>query len=525
MKRIRLQDIQEAFRRRAYTLLSTTYLNSNSKLDYKCPEGHQGSISWDSFKQGHGCAECLGNKKHTIEEIGEVFKKEGWTLLATEYKNARTNNLYYLCSKGHKGSISWNSFQHGNRCLECSGKKPLTLEYVRAFFQKEGYTLLSQKYEGVHKRLDYLCPQNHRHHITFSMFRWGQRCPRCHKDTRRHTFEYIQNYFKQQGYTLLSTTYENTKSPLEYECPKGHKNITCWNTFQQGRRCPDCHNFYSVAEQQIADVYKHLNPLTRDREVIHPYELDIYFPMKKIAVEHNGLYWHSDCQERMTPSYHRKKMKLCMEQGIRLLTMFEDEWWYQKDICISRMNDALGIIQNRIFARKCEIKQISNKEAYGFLTRTHLQGPGVCEVAFGLFYNDKLVQVMTFGSPNRAHTSKGKKVLEMKRLAGELNTIIVGGASKLFKLGLQYARDNSYEIIKSYCDLRWGTGNLYKQLGFTKTSDGKPSYYYTNGTKRWRGQSLAQNKKKTGTSEKEKVARLGLWKIYDCGHQTWEYKI
>jgi predicted N-acetyltransferase YhbS len=132
---------------------------------------------------------------------------------------------------------------------------------------------------------------------------------------------------------------------------------------------------------------------------------------------------------------------------------------------------------------------------------------------------------MTFGSPARAHTAKGKKVLEMKRLAGELNTIITGGASKLFKLGLDYAKQNGYEIVKSYCDLRWGTGNLYAKLGFIKTHETKYTPHYTNGTKRFRNQNLAQNKQKTGTTEKEIASKRGLYKIYDCGHQTWEHNI
>ena len=132
---------------------------------------------------------------------------------------------------------------------------------------------------------------------------------------------------------------------------------------------------------------------------------------------------------------------------------------------------------------------------------------------------------MSFGSPNRAHTSKGKRVLEMKRLASELNSIVVGGASKLFKASIQYAKNNKYELVKSYCDLRWGTGNLYKQLGFTKVSDGASSVHYTDFKHRYRNQRLAQNKQKTGIKESEVAKQRGFAKIYDCGHQTWEYVI
>jgi hypothetical protein len=218
-------------------------------------------------------------------------------------------------------------------------------------------------------------------------------------------------------------------------------------------------------------------------------------------------------------------MDACNVLGIRLLTVFDDEWKEHKDICISRINASLGIVQNKIYARKCEAKEISNIDAYEFLKRTHLQGAGKCKIAYGLFHENKLVQVMTFGSPTRAHTSKGKKVLEMKRLAGELDTIVVGGAGKLFKAGLKYAQNENYEIIKSYCDLRWGTGNLYQKLGFTKDYETKCTPHYTDTFKRFRNQNLAQNKSKTGKTENEATLQKKLYKIYDCGHQTWIFNV
>jgi hypothetical protein len=298
-----------------------------------------------------------------------------------------------------------------------------------------------------------------------------------------------------------------------------------WNDFQQGHRCPKCNIIHSLSELEIMERYSALNPIQKSRVIIKPKELDVYFPEQKVAIEYCGLYWHSDAQGRIKPNYHRLKMDACNALGIRLLTVFDDEWKEHKDICISRINASLGIVQNKIFARKCLAKQISNKEAYEFLKRTHLQGAGKCKVAYGLFHEDKLVQVMTFGSPTRAHTAKGKRVLEMKRLAGELNTIVVGGAGKLFKMGLQYAKSERYETIKSYCDLRWGTGNLYQKLGFTKTHETKYTPHYTDAFKRFRNQSLAQNKSKTGKTENEVVLQKRLYKIYDCGHQTWIFKV
>ena len=158
---------------------------------------------------------------------------------------------------------------------------------------------------------------------------------------------------------------------------------------------------------------------------------------------------------------------------------------------------------------------------------THLQGYGGCRTVFGLYFKDELVLAMSIGVPSRAHTSKGKKVLEIKRMSSKLNTIVMGGVSKLFKRIKKYAVDNDFEIIKSYCDLRWGTGKVYETLGMTKTHETKWTPHYIKGLKRFRNQTLALKKedkeKYPNMTEREIRKSQGYNRIYDCGHQIWEY--
>jgi len=134
------------------------------------------------------------------------------------------------------------------------------------------------------------------------------------------------------------------------------------------------------------------------------------------------------------------------------------------------------------------------------------------------------MQVMTGGIPNRHHTSKGIRTLEVKRLASHSEHNIVGGASKLFKALKEFAIKEGYEQIKSYCDMRWGTGGLYKQLGFHLTNTTKYAPHYIKGNKRVRNQTL-KKPKDTSTTEKELRIKEGYSIIYDCGHQTWNYDL
>ena len=177
-KKLTIEFVKEQFRAEGYTLLSKEYVNSCTPLDYICPKGHKGTIVWGSFQRGCRCAECVGLKKLTIEFIKNEFKKENYILLTKEYKNSQTP-LEYICPKKHNGTITWNNWSRGCRCLKCSGKKKHTLEFIREQFKEEDYILISTKYIGAHNNLDYICPKGHRGSICWHSWQRGRRCQKC----------------------------------------------------------------------------------------------------------------------------------------------------------------------------------------------------------------------------------------------------------------------------------------------------------------------------------------------------------
>lgn len=470
---------------------------------------------------------------YSFDYIKHQVENRGYTLLSTEYNN-RFTVLEVKCPKNHNYKITWDRFRKYN-CKKCAAqererqRKHKKFKQIKQTIEAEGYQVLTTTYQNNKQKLKLICPKGHRCEIRWSSFNTSKvRCQVCWKNrrgkARRHSYKEVVEYLGRFNYRLLSSTYNDCKESLLMECPENHQFEMCFNNFQQNHRCPTCFHKQSGGERDIVNEFNYKTTVKqRNRQIIKPYELDVYFPVQKVAIEYCGLVWHSTAcpGDRITPNYHRKKMDLCTQQQIRLLTIFEDEWLNHKDICISRINNALSLVENKIYARNCEVKQIDKHKAKEFLDRTHLQGYAPCKMAYGLFYKSRLVQVMTFGAPARAHTAKGKRVLEMKRLAGELNTVIVGGAGKLFKFALGYIKQ--YDIIKSYCDLRWGTGNLYYNLGFTKTYESRYTPQYTDRYSRYRNQTLSTNKKKEGITEKEKVEKRQLYTIYDCGHSTWEY--
>jgi hypothetical protein len=107
-----------------------------------------------------------------------MFKKEGYKLLSEVYVNNKTK-LDYICFSGHKHSITWSDWRGGYRCLHCKGRPTLTIDYVREKFKKEGYDLLTTLYINSKAKLDYICPENHVHSITWNDWQSGYRCPIC----------------------------------------------------------------------------------------------------------------------------------------------------------------------------------------------------------------------------------------------------------------------------------------------------------------------------------------------------------
>ena len=235
-----IEFIKSEFEKDGYTLLSKDYINSKTKLKYKCPEGHIHSISWNSWNNRDSrCPFCINNNiKLTYNFVRASFNEEGYTLLSKEYINCKTK-LDYKCPEGHLHSITWNSWSRGRRCYYCNGNIKLTTEEIKKNFELEGYTLLSKKYINSQTKLKYKCTNGHIGSITWGNWQQGHRCAIC-KGKSKPSIKKLKALFKKEGYILLSNNYTNSDTILKYTCPKGHENITSWRNWNSGRRCPTC---------------------------------------------------------------------------------------------------------------------------------------------------------------------------------------------------------------------------------------------------------------------------------------------
>ena len=179
----------------------------------------------------------MKRKRYTINDVREAFEKEGYQLLTKEYVNSK-QKLDYICPKGHRHSVRRTSWQQGHRCPYCDGQGKPTIEFIRSEFAKEGYILLTDKYINTKSKLDYICPKGHKHSICWANWQQGQRCYYCKHNVP--TIEFIKKQFEKENYKLLTVEYKNCYQKLDYICLNGHKHSICWNDWKNGNRCPYC---------------------------------------------------------------------------------------------------------------------------------------------------------------------------------------------------------------------------------------------------------------------------------------------
>lgn len=269
---------------------------------------------------------------------------------------------------------------------------------------------------------------------------------------------------------------------------------------------------------------------TNVRDVIYPKELDIYIPSKKVAIEINGCYWHSDKEK--SNNYHVDKFKACSGHDIQLIQIWEDWLVHKPEIVKSFLLSKLGCCENTIYARETKLREVSNKETIEFLEENHIQGRCNSKYSYGLYYNDELVSLMTFGY-NRGSISKNSKnqsssKYELLRFCTKLNTRVVGGASKLLK---HFIEINHPTQIISYASCDISNGNLYKSLGFETDNKITKSYWYIdpNTFKRYHRASFTKSsiikkgikESKGSWTETEAMDEAGYIRIYDAGQMKW----
>jgi hypothetical protein len=240
-------------------------------------------------------------------------------------------------------------------------------------------------------------------------------------------------------------------------------------------------------------------------------QIDIFIPSLNIAIEYNGLYWHSEANPKIYPKYHYEKYKMCKDQGIRLIQIFEHEWIEKNKQVKSFLKSALGKNERIVYARKCTLKQVDKKEAAKFLEEYHIQGSPGFNASFGLYYNDELLCLASFGKHHR-----NSKDWVLSRFVGKEGVNVVGGLSKIVKEALKH-----YKELSTWVDLRLSNGDNWIKCGWSLNQILKPDYFYFDNKTGNIVKKQSRQKKSVNTpagmTEHEHALLEKLYRIYDAG--------
>ena len=275
----------------------------------------------------------------------------------------------------------------------------------------------------------------------------------------------------------------------------------------------------SSEEEYIAEYISQFYDIKRNIRLLENKEIDIFIPKLNIGIEFNGDYWHNE--KFVNKNYHQEKSLLAEEKGMFLYHIFEYEWNNKRDQIINQLNNLLGINQEKIYARKCIIKEVKDSEKKLFLEENHLQGNDSSSVKLGLYYNNELVSLMTFVKPR----FNKKYEWELSRFCSKAGSNVIGGASKLFKY---FINNYNPQSIISYSNIAHTKGKLYETLGFELDSISEPNYVWINNKSilsRYQCQKHKLLKQGyEGNSETEIMHNRKYHKLYDCGNKVWIWK-
>lgn len=284
-------------------------------------------------------------------------------------------------------------------------------------------------------------------------------------------YEYLSNYER-----MYEEYINNKRTSVDIALELGIHNSTVIEHLRN-------HNFdirktssYSLIEKQIKEFIESygISVLENDRNVLDGKELDLLIPEKNIAIEVNGLYWHSyGINDKENKRYHLDKKEKCLDKGINLLHITDYDWNNKKNIIKSMLKSKLDLTE-RIYARKCNIVELDVEQAYIFFDKNHLDGFSDGSLFHvGLEYNNEVVMCMSVG---KRFCKWG--VIELYRMASILDTTIVGGMSKILNYFMKKYRINT---IYSECDFSYSDGNAFKRNGFNFKGKSDPDCFWTDG--------------------------------------------
>lgn len=521
---------------KGWVLKSRYRSGAGNKIDVVCLAGKHFRNATYANLIGASCSKCRA-EGGGIEKLRTRLADKGAFLVSIDDPDqVSTTKVIYICKNDHVVHVSYKTIMDKpGGCRLCSGLAKLDIPSIKARLRK-GFRYVSGKYENIHSSLMFQCPSGHVYETTWNKHQVGIGCN--HSDCWVNaplTKKDIRDRAEERNVQYVGGVYKTVDSMLQWKCPNPDHPV--FNKSMRGFHhakiwpCPICAVSYtrSQGEIEVADYVASLGveTVTNDTDLIGV-DIDIFVPSKRFGIEFCGLYYHSE--KFRDRDHHYKKYLAAKAHGYRVFFLYEDEWKDRKDRVKDYIRNKLVDDLDVIKADDCHITELTAQEYRPFIQDNHIQGCSnpAKRLAYGLNHPiHGLVYVLT-SQKNR--WGKTNNIQEVDRFVSKSDLRVVGGATKLFRHLISELKKRGISEIRTYSDLRYSWGNLYKQMGFKKADKGtsyKEDYCWVKNFHRKSKQAmrLKPEEKVLGLTLVKLRQDEGWLRLFGCGKDTWVYKI
>lgn len=564
---------------RVQTRGTGAWCNNDDVLSWRCSKGHHWKCKISDLRRG--------NHKHCPYCLGKIMLPDHSNSIASDYpivlkewfsdKNGDPNNIttgssirskiYWKCS--NCGGI-WKtrpfyyinnvSFKHDNNCPYCHDRELLTGLNDLATRRPDLIPMWSEKNDkgpgeyifNSHEEVIWKCPAGHHREWRDSIRNevnggYTAGCYVC----KNKVYSLGENdlatlrpdLVKEWAYDLNKTRPEdhmiNDRTPIMWRCKNGHV-WTCsisGRAFDHNGSCFRCASGLHTSEPEN-EITSYLRSIlghdeiivNNDRKILGGPELDIYLPNRHVAIEYNGLYWHSVLVDnQFNKTRHYEKYTSCKQLGIRLIQIWEDQWLDHPDIVKDSLRAILKpetmIKEN---ARSLHVEEPERSYAQKFLDENHIQGhAGGCSYLALVDDHHMIKACMAY----RVNDSE----FNLVRYASELGHNVRGGLSKLLKHSISIVNkdDKRVDHVVTFSDNTISEGASYEKIGFHIDKEIPPDYSYVSGKHRFHKFLYRKKRfrddpdlKYDPTAHESELAEMnGLNRIYDAGKIRWRMNV
>ena len=524
-------------------------VSTRLKRWWRCPVcGHTWKTSVGNRNRGSGCPACSGravvagvNDLATrFPEVAAEWSPNNPKPAAEVAAMSRRRALWCCSSCGNEWeAVVSNRTSRGSGCPQCSGREASEATSLAAVVPESvrwwdagnertpGQVAPTSTYVA-----GWVCPEGHRFTAPVSLAARGgsMHCAVCSgrrvlagdnslADT--HPELAAQWVRSESGSRSPEDTRQGSTFRVQWECSEGHRWHAAVKDRTRGRGCPSCAHHRSTAEQSVFDHVRglvgDLEVIQGDRSTIAPLELDILVPDLGVAVEFNGVFWHSE-RHGKGRDYHLEKWRKCRDAGIQLLTVWSDDWEARPDAVRAMLAHKLHRSSaRRVFARKTEVVDVAWSDAQAFLDKHHIQGSVTGSAYLGLRDTNGVLVAVSVWQALRP----GEVVLARYATSAH----VIGGLGKVTAAGATWARARQAKKIVTFADHGVSDAGAYHAVGFILDKELPPNYTYEVADRRVnkaryrisRFRSDPELLFQDGMTERQLAELNGLYRVWDSG--------